>query len=140
MDQHTGHGGFIDVVYFDFMKAFDKVPHGRLLMKLKSYGIDGEPLEWIKSFLSCRKQRVVVNGVTSDWTDVTSGVQQWSVLGPILFVIFINDLLDVIDEDSILYMFADDTNLSREIMDAVDNQIIQELFNLFNPYTLGSHQ
>ena len=108
------------------MKAFDKVPHGRLLMKLKSYGIDGEPLEWIKSFLSCCKQRMVVNGVKSDWTNVTSGVPQGSVLGPVLFVICINDLPDVVDEDSILYIFAGDTKLSWEIMDAVDNQIIQD--------------
>ena len=141
LDQWTSildRGGSIDVVYFDFMKAFDKVPHGQLLMKLKSYGIDEEPLEWIKSFLSCRKQRVVVNGVKSDWTYVTSGVPQGSVLGPILFVIFINDLPDVVDEDSILYMFADDTKLSREIMDAVDNQINQDDIDGMDSWSINS--
>ena len=65
---------------------------------------------------------VVVTGEKSDWTDVTSGVPLGSLLGPICFVIFINDLPDVVDEGSIMYMFADDTKLSREIMDVVDNQ------------------
>ena len=94
-------------------------------MKLKSYGIDGEPLGWIKSFLSCHKQRVVVKGVKSHRTDVISGVPGISLV-LYTFVIFINDLPDVADEDSILYMCADDTKLSQEIMDAVDNQIIQD--------------
>ena len=73
-------GGTIDVIYFDFMKAFDKVHHGRLLAKLESYGIDGLLHSWIESFLSDRKQRVVVNNSQSDWAMVRSGVPQGSVL------------------------------------------------------------
>ena len=122
-------GGSIDVVYFDFMKAFDKVPHHRLLMKLESYGISGAALEWIRAFLVNRKQRVMVNGVASEWINVTSGVPQGSVLGPILFVLYINDLPDVVDVDSNIYMFADATKLYREMSDVKDEAILQDDIN-----------
>ena len=97
----------------DFSKAFDKVPHDRLLFKLKNYGICGKLLDWIKSFLSCRKQRVVLGNHSSNWIEVTSGVPQGSVLGPVLFIIYINDLADCINCPSSIY--ADDTKMFKTI-------------------------
>ena len=106
-------GGGIDVVYLDFLKAFDSVPHQRLLKKIKAYGIDGSLLQWIESFLTGRKQRVNVNGGLSSWSDVNSGIPQGSVLGPILFIIFINDLPDVVS--SFVKIFADDTKVFTHV-------------------------
>jgi len=79
----------VDIIYLDFQKAFDKVPNRRLIIKLEAHGTEGEVVQWIENWLSERKQRVVLNAQFSDWKDVLSGVQQGSVLGPLLFVIYI---------------------------------------------------
>ena len=119
-------GGTIDAVYMDFMKAFDKVPHVRLLKKLESYGIGGVLLKWISSFLTGRKQRVRVGSATSEWSAVTSGIPQGSVLGPILFVIYINDLPDALKNDSKAVMYADDTKVYRRTDTPNGQQLLQE--------------
>ena len=102
-------GNPVDVIYLDFQKAFDSVPHLRLLNKLQSYGISGKLLAWIKAFLTDRKQQVVLEGCYSEWTDVACGVPQGSVLGPLLFLVYVNDLPDVVQCD--IKLFADDTKL-----------------------------
>ena len=117
----------MDAIYPDFKKAFDKVPHKRLVSKLEMYGIRGEVKRWIASFLKDRTQRVSVNGHVSNWADVTSGIPQGSVLGPVLFVIFINDLPDAVK--SVVRIFADDTKLYGKASSSEDRAIIQEDLN-----------
>ena len=103
----------VDMIVLDFSKAFDKVPHQRLMTKLWNYGIQGSTHAWIKSFLLGRSQRVVVDGETSDWVPVESGVPQGTVLGPVLFLAFINDLPKCVKSN--VRLFADDCVLYREI-------------------------
>src|SRR5260221_5477362 len=99
----------IDVIYLDFKKAFDKVPHHRLMVKVRALGIDGPIAKWIENWLENRTQRVVINGQSSDWEKVISGVPQGSVLGPLLFIIYVNDLENKVANK--LLKFADDTKV-----------------------------
>ena len=110
----------VDVIYLDYSKAFDSVPHLLLIGKLKCYGIGGKLLFWLESFLHGRSQRVVLNGSESQWSDITSGVPRGSVLGPLLFVLYINDIAEFIQSQ--LGVFADDTKMHsiiRSVCDAV---------------------
>lgn len=106
-------GSPIDVIYTDFAKAFDRVSHAKLLQKAKSIGIAGKTLAWIEAFLKGRVQRVRVDDAYSHLAPVKSGIPQGSVLGPTLFVIFINDMPDIIE--SMCQLFADDAKVFREI-------------------------
>jgi len=124
-------GEAVDVVFLDFAKAFDKVPHMRLLHKLKSHGINGKLFCWITDWLSNRKQRVCINWSLSDWQYVLSGVPQGSVLGPILFLIFINDIDN--DITSWILKFADDTKMFSSVCNSIDYKKFQDDINrLFN--------
>ena len=108
------------MLFIDFVKAFDRVPHQRLLTKIYNIGIQGDLLNWIKDFLSDRLQRVVIKDNYSSWTNVISGIPQGSVLGPILFTIFINDIPGGIG--SKIKIFADDTKIYNH---TVNSNIIQ---------------
>ena len=116
-------GSPVDIIYLDFQKAFDKVPHQRLLLKLKAHGIGDSITDWIEQWLTDRRQRVVVVGEVSNWKPVLSGVPQGSVLGPILFLIYINDLDDSITSN--VLKFADDTKLFRKVNTDGDKQHLQ---------------
>jgi len=96
LHQILDNGHSADVIYLDFQKAFDIIPHQRLLLKLSSFGIHGNLLLWIKYFLSNRKQQVVLNGHKSKSIPVTSGVLQGLVLGPVLFTMYVNDIPSIV--------------------------------------------
>ena len=126
-------GNVTDVVYLDFQKAFDTVPHKRLMVKLQAYGISGDILNWINAFLDGRTQRVIVNGIASREEAVLSGVPQGSVLGPLLFVVYINDLPDTLVGNCM--MFADDTKSFREITDVADMNMMQNDLHLMEKWS-----
>ena len=129
-------GGSVDVIYLDFSKAFDKVPHQRLLNKLENFGISGKIKSWIGNWLTGRTQRVVINGYKSEWELVLSGVPQGSVLGPLLFLLFIDDLDDSLD--SFLEKFADDTKIFREVNNNQDRNKLQRDLDELMKWTTGS--
>ena len=112
-------------VFVDLEKAFDTVKHSILISKLHHYGIQGKSNDWVRSYLSSRTQRVSVNGATSEVSNVTCGVPQGSILGPLLFIIYINDMHRALLK-SLVYHFADDTNL---IFSHKDPTVIAKVMN-----------
>ena len=119
-------GKNMDIIFLDFAKAFDKVPKERLLAKLAAHGIGGQVLHWVWSWLTARSQRVVLNGEASELAAVEPGVPQGSVLGPILFDIFINDIDLLVAMIDILRKFADDTKLGKIILTVEDGKVLQD--------------
>lgn len=111
-------GEQIDMIYTDFSKAFDTVVHDKLLLKLKEYGFNKHLINWIKHFLLNRKQRVKIKGSYSEWEQVLSGVPQGSVLGPLLFILFIDDIVQAFN--SFVYLYADDMKLFGVIRSSDD--------------------
>ena len=117
-------GKSVDVAYIDYAKAFDKVSHRLLIVKLRAYGIDGKLLAWLSAYLEDRRQRVVVGNAKSPWLEVVSGTTQGTVLGYLLFLIFINDLPDECspEDKSLVTLLADDTKTFQEISEEAGQQ------------------
>ena len=122
----------VDSIYIDYAKCFDKISHRHLLFKISKYGIEGNVLLWITNWLQNRKQRVCLNGNSSSWTDVTSSVVQGSILGPILFTIFSNDI-DSVLVTSFISRFADDSKVFAKVESLDDYEDLQsDLNNVYN--------
>ncbi len=119
-------GKQLDVAISDLSKAFDTVPHQQLLAKLDHYGVSGNVLNWVKSFLVKRTQSVVVEGARSREEAVPSGVPQVTVLGPLLFILYINDLPSQVHQDTRCRLFADDCLVYHAIHSEKDQVILQQ--------------
>ena len=129
-DVHENYmnGDDTDCIYLDYAKAFDKVDHGLLIRKLHKYGVNSKVTKWIESFLTQRIQQVVVDGSKSQTAPIISGVPQGTVLGPVLFLVFINDITQCI-VDSTIRCFADDTRISKAIRREHDVTVLQDDLN-----------
>jgi len=115
----------MDVIFLDFSKAFDKVPHKKFMSQLEGHGISGKIGTWIKNWLAGRRQRVVISGEASEWEQVKSGVPQGSLLGPVLFSIYINDIDLLVELLTLLIKFADDTKVANTIRSPEDAARLQ---------------
>ena len=118
----------IQLIFFDISKAFDKVWHKGILFKMESIGIKHSLLNWFQDYLHLRKQRVVINGKTSSWKTINAGVPQGSVRGPLLFLIYVNDISMHLSSRASL--FAGDKTLSKHISDYDDNGELQNDLNI----------
>ena len=119
-------GEQIDNIYLDMEKAFDRVPHEKLLYKLESLGFRNPLLDWIGDYLTNRRHRVSVDGIPSDWKYVFSGVPQGSIIGPILFITYINDIGSDLYPETLLPLYADDAKCSKAIRGQLDRDILRQ--------------
>ena len=117
-----------DIIFLDFAKAFDSVPHQELLLKLRNLGITGKIWLWLQEYLTGRVQCVCMGTARSNLLPVLSGVPQGSILGPLLFLAYINDLPEVV-KHSLLLLFADDAKCLKRITDSEDSYLLQEDLN-----------
>ena len=127
----------IDAIFLDFSKAFDKVDHSGLLLKLKDLGVRDSLLKWIQSFLSNRSQKVIVEGMASSPKPVLSGVPQGTVLGPLLFLVYINDINEGLSQGTKIKLFADDSLLYRTIKTPLDAKILQDDLNTLQKWEIN---
>ena len=118
-------GRQVDVIFLDFAKAFHRVEHDVLLQKLCNFDIFGALLNWCQDYLTNREQRVVIDRANSSWCSIMSGVPQGSILGPLFFVIFINDLPEDVTPGNTVSLYADDCKTSRVINCPVDHSLFQ---------------
>jgi len=138
--QSLEEGKEICAVFFDFKKAFDSVPHRPLVTKLQQMGVPDHVLLWIASYLTCRSQRVVVNGATSQSMPVLSGVPQGSVLGPLLFLIYIDGITSIpISSGTQTVLYADDLLLFRQISRQEDFTTLQRDIMAIEQWVLDNH-
>lgn len=123
----------VDVIFLDYQKAFDRVPHQRLIKQIESFGITDKAIKWIAAFLNNRKQRVRANTKISEWKPVLSGIPQGSILGPILFILFVNDVPGLIN--AFVEMFADDTKLFAFLLSEFSPAMLQTDLGLLEDWT-----
>lgn len=127
----------VDAIYTDYSKAFDKISHSILLKKIEHFGIHGDLLRWLTSYLRDRTQAVTVKGFTSTFVPITSGVPQGSHLGPLLFNVFINDVINCFSHSNIL-LYADDTKIFTVIKSEIDSLKLQEDLDRLNSYCINN--
>lgn len=123
----------IDIVYTDYSKCFDRIDHSTLLLKLSNIGIHGDLFRWFSSYIDRRSQAVVLNGYKSHWSFIPSGVPQGSLLGPLLFIIFVNDIKHCFIHSRIL-LFADDMKILKVVNDISDAKLLQDDLHRFDSY------
>ena len=123
----------VDIMYIDLEKAFDSVPHAKLLYKLRKVGVGGIILKWLASFLTQREHCVRVNDAQTPYEVVESGIAQGTILGPIMFILYINDVVDLSLSSKVI-LYADDAKIYRRVLDQNDTAALQDDINKVSEY------